>query len=483
MAAKKRKRIPKLKTSRRFQLWSAGLVAVALAVLGYFIIRSFAAGPSATVSGADYVGFSAGGNLQWDANRDVRLSAMQASGARWVRFDLDWADIQAAGPTSYNWTNYDAVVNTANRLGLKVLPTIGFTPTWARPPGAPTDDSGNKYPPANMATMATFAQAAVQHYAPLGVHYWEIWNEPNLGDRWLGGVSAQTYDSMLAAVYPAIKQADPSAIVVSGGLGPHGNVGDTSNGINPVTFLGQMYFFHGGNSNGLFDAFGMHPYFMPESPLGTHSWNAWYQMYGTNPSIRSLMSKFGDANKKVWMTEVGVPTGNPPNGISVSEATQATELSQAYSMLKNWSWAGPLFWFNDRDSGPNSVPFGITKADGSVKLAYLEMQQVVHGLTTTTKDPGHAPVVYISAPLPNATLSGTAGLAAMAIDVDSPTDLSRVEFYANGKLLGNASLGFGILYAWNTKTVPNGSYQLTAKAIDKNNHSSLSSVVSVTVRN
>lgn len=118
--------------------------------------------------------------LLWgsDAQVDADLDAMVATGAKWLRFDFDWASAELS-PGSYRWTYIDRVVHKARARGLRILATPAYTPTWARPAGT-TD----KHPPTDPATYAAFVGAAARRYAPLGVHHWEIWNEPNVQQFW-----------------------------------------------------------------------------------------------------------------------------------------------------------------------------------------------------------------------------------------------------------------------------------------------------------
>ena len=90
-----------------------------------------------------------------------------------------------------------------------------------------------------------------------------------------------------------------------------------------------------------------------------------------------------------------------------------------------------------------------------------------------------APVVSVTAPVNNATVSGTVAIIASASD---NVGVSNVEFYANGVLLfaGNVA---PYTYNWNTTTVANGSYTLTAKAYDNAGNIAQSSNKTVTVSN
>ncbi|MDA8414518.1 MAG: Ig-like domain-containing protein, partial [Desulfobacteraceae bacterium] len=90
-----------------------------------------------------------------------------------------------------------------------------------------------------------------------------------------------------------------------------------------------------------------------------------------------------------------------------------------------------------------------------------------------------APVVSVTSPVNNATVSGTVAITASASD---NVGVSKVEFYENGALLfaGNVA---PYTYNWNTASVANGSHTLTAKAYDNAGNFSQSSSVAVTVNN
>src|SRR5437764_14578892 len=147
------------------------------------------------------------------------LDADRRLGAGWLRLDVNWAMIQDAGPRSYNWAPIDRVVRGATGRGLRVLGTIVYTPRWARPRG-----TAATYGP-DPGRYAAFAAAAVRHYAAMGVHAYEVWNEPNNSGAWSPKPDPAAYTRLLKAAYPAIKGADPGATVLTGGTGPAPNNG------------------------------------------------------------------------------------------------------------------------------------------------------------------------------------------------------------------------------------------------------------------
>jgi hypothetical protein len=89
------------------------------------------------------------------------------------------------------------------------------------------------------------------------------------------------------------------------------------------------------------------------------------------------------------------------------------------------------------------------------------------------------PVVAVTAPSNNAVLSGTVSINAGAGD---NVGVTMVQIYCNGALLfaGNAP---PYSFDWDTRSLTNGSYSLTAKAYDSAGNISNSSSVVVTVNN
>ena len=308
-------------------------------------------------------GFAVGGNIQNldDATLTRELDALQSAGSKWVRLDINWNSIQYQGPTTYNWGPVDRVVNAANARGMKVLGVLLYTPPWARPAG-----TGANHAPAP-AAFGKFAGEAAAHYAALGVHHYEVWNEANI-TNFFATPDVAAYTAMLKAAYPAIKAADPAATVLTAGTSPA-----TTNGTNiaPVDFLKGIY---ANGGKGFFDAVAHHPYCYPAMPGDAQAWSAWYQTYGTSTSLRSVMVANGDSGKRIWATEYSAPTNGPAGSNAVTEATQAAMLTRAYSLWSSYDWAGPLLWYGGRDAGTDATDrenfFGVLRNDFSPKPAY-----------------------------------------------------------------------------------------------------------------
>ncbi len=99
-------------------------------------------------------------------------------------------------------------------------------------------------------------------------------------------------------------------------------------------------------------------------------------------------------------------------------------------------------------------------------------------LVTVLKDTT-APVISLSSPVNNATVSGLVAIVASAND---NIGVSKVEFYINGALISAGNVT-PYSYNWNSASVANGSYTLTAKAYDASGNLGQTGNIIVTVNN
>ena len=347
-------------------VWSL-LFLVAVIAATVWALRHHDEGPSAGAELKEY-GFSSSFDGLTDAALGQRFDAMKAAGATWVRYDLSWDEVQHASAHSYNWDTSDRITRSALAHGLKPLLIIDFSPPWARSSAC----KDTKFcAPASDGTMANFAAVAVHRYAPIGVHYWEIWNEPNLASRWQPIADPVQYTNLLKTVYPVIKQTDEQATVIAGVMAPAA----TSNGdYRPDDFISALY---EARAHGAFDALSTHPYTYPLTPSASTPADAWGQMQ----TIHNLMAENGDGNEKLWVTEYGAPTNGPsdPTVPHVTEDVQAQMADEAISIFRSNAWSGPFFWYDYQDAGTDTSSienfFGLVRADGSQKPAYTVFAQ------------------------------------------------------------------------------------------------------------
>ncbi|MEU3840883.1 cellulase family glycosylhydrolase [Streptomyces sp. NPDC028635] len=308
-------------------------------------------------------------------------------GARWVRADLSWRDVQPDGPGDYRWRQFDRIVAAAAKRHLTVLPILGYTPPWARPAGC--DDE--KCHPADPAAFADFAAAAAQRYAPSGIHTWEVWNEPNLPDFWKPAPDPGTYTDLLRLTSRALRHQDPSAYVIFGGLAAV-HTGGTR--ISQSDFLAAVSA-RGGNR--FVNAVAYHPYTFPYLPSDTTGRGTTWEAIDSAPdSLEHVLSVYGTPGLPVWITEYGAPTGGPgaatdgrPENIlsttkHVTEERQAEIAADSVRTAAGTPHVQALFWFSDHDLGTDTSSeenfFGLRRADGSAKPALGALRRAVAAL-------------------------------------------------------------------------------------------------------
>lgn len=297
-----------------------------------------------------------------DVNAD--LDAMAATGARWLRAGIDWSFVEGRARGAYDWTRTDLIVRGARARGLSVVAVATGAPDWAL---AGRSCPANSCPPTALEDYAAFVQVAVTRYMPIGVHAWELWNEPNNAPFWGPRANVAAYTRLLQLTYPAIKAVDPTATVITGGLA---QAGDTGRDLAPLTFLRGIYE-HGGKAS--FDAVGYHPYAFPFPPMAALPYNAFLQ----TRALHDLMASEGDGAKHIWGTEAGAPTRGTD---SVTEAQQAEWVTQYYDTWNSWSFTGPLLWYTLRDrgtSGDVEDHFGLYRHDRTSKPALTAFDSMI----------------------------------------------------------------------------------------------------------
>ncbi len=277
----------------------------------------------------------------------------------WVRADFFWPLIEPERG-QFSWTYTDEIVKQASARGMNVIAILSHTPDWARGPGTTRD-----HPPVHMSDFAQFAKATAARYAHMGVHTWEVWNEPNSHVFWAPAPDANRYGQLFQATAAAVREIDPKATLLTGGLTTGDDDADGSR-ISQLTFVKQLY------ANGTAqqaDAIAVHPYTFPVLPSDTQTPVAG----GINelPELHQLMERNGDGAKKVWITEFGAPTGTALGAIS--DEDQAVTILEARKLVEYWPWAGPLIYYELRDGGTNPAVagenFGVVRRDFSLKAA------------------------------------------------------------------------------------------------------------------
>ena len=132
---------------------------------------------SAAVTGAD-VG-SQQPSIAWEApaKMNADLDAMVAAGMTWVRADFYWSAIELQRG-KFSWAATDAFVARGALARTSSPCDAGLHA------GVGSLGSDRQVPAENPVDYATFVGKLAARYAPMGVHAWEIWNEPNVSVFW-----------------------------------------------------------------------------------------------------------------------------------------------------------------------------------------------------------------------------------------------------------------------------------------------------------
>ena len=251
---------------------------------------------------------------------DSLLARLGQGNVGTLRIDLAWGSVQAGPGAAYDWSHYDPVIASAAQHGIRVLATVYSSPTWA--------ESTPEHPPLGSALpgFEAFVRAAAHRYGANGTFWtqhsqlpklpitdWQLWNEPNSGLFWKPKPDAGQYLTLLRAFNAAIKGVDPGAEILLTGLFP-----TPAHGVTTERFLTDLY---QGGGGGLFDAVAVHPY--ASTPQ---------RVLPVVEDARTLMSRFGDAEKPIWITEIGWASGGDPSSITVGTARQAEYLTQTFQL-------------------------------------------------------------------------------------------------------------------------------------------------------
>jgi hypothetical protein len=313
-------------------------------------------------------------------NLNLALAKMTQAGFNWAKVQIRWEHVEST-PGNIDWGMMDSVVNTAQAHGVKLLFSVVTAPAWARA----GQDLSHQGPPTNYQDYADFVGAIASRYAGV-VDAYEIWNEQNYYAEWggHGQMNAAQYVELLRLARNSIKAADPSAIIVSGGLTPGGNVGDLV--IDDVLFMEQMF---QAGLNQYADVIGVHANVAannppddvccgPEGRQGHWSffWKRFTQHY-------DIMQRYGAGNKQIWFTEFGwasiqnvasVPQPGYEYAAEISEADQAAYLVRAYELARTqYSYLGVMMvWNLNYNGGPGDEKsaWSVLRADWSHRPAY-----------------------------------------------------------------------------------------------------------------
>lgn len=218
---------------------------------------------------------------------DARIFPLLSDlGVKWVRMEFHWSAIERNQGT-YNWAYYDGIVHELANRHIRIQGIVTYLPAY--------ETEATFAPGLDRYTRALVARYKIggefwkgKGLDGYGVQYWEVFNEPNFpGHGWLkpGADPLQAvpaYGRALGVVSKAVRDLDPNAFVLLGGISPQDS--------NFGKYLDQLYALEPGKC---FDIFAYHPY----GRTG--------QFPQTAQEFRAILEKHHDPAKPIWFNEFG----------------------------------------------------------------------------------------------------------------------------------------------------------------------------------
>lgn len=293
-------------------------------------------------------------------SREIKkaIDLMEGAGIGWIRMDFLWDEIEPR-QGEFNFAKYDTIVELLGKHNINILGILHYGTPWS---GVCKEWN---CPPKDNKLFVSYAEQVVRHYKAK-IKYWEIWNEPDSATYWSRQDGLKSYCVLLKDVYIALKKVDPDCKVLNGGL---------ANGLGSVNRL------YDNGAKGYFDILNIHFF---ESPLHKDAIKA---VIAYPRLAYKVMSRNGDADKKIWITEIGCPgikKGAKVNnwwlGDNPDEEEQAQWLKSVYTELLKDKNVEKVFWAFFRDCNKhwdNGVDyFGLVRWDFSKKPAFNAYRQL-----------------------------------------------------------------------------------------------------------
>ncbi len=362
---------------------------------------------------------------------EAMSDSLRQLGVGWVKHEIPWRDFELS-PGQINLALLDEIVSTLEAGNYQIMFTITTAPDWSR---TIREENG---PPDDLSQFGAFVGQLAERYKGR-VHAYEVWSEPNLRSRWKSAVhpiGAESYMALLQAAHSAIKNADPTAVVVSAGLAPTGynDAFDTEAGGFEVNAVDDRVFLESLYAAGLAsytDAVGVNAMGWanppdarccePLSGVQSHYEDPRFYFIETLEAYRGVMERAEDTGKALWVTAFGWGTsedlGEPdPLNTFMSYTDldeQARYIRRAFEIGYWLDYVGPMFLSNLNGClAPANFDFdacyySLIGPNGAPRPAYNAVAALDKRLRSTTPTP-HDEQAGSSSEQPNDT-RGKAG--------------------------------------------------------------------------
>jgi hypothetical protein len=289
--------------------------------------------------------------------------------AGWVRVMLRWSDLEPQ-QGAYRWEALDTLTEGARARGLRLLLVVTQSPPWAIANGASPGSGGM---PARPEDFGVFMGALAGHAAGKVAAY-EIWHDPNSAAANGGTVAKpEQYVELLKAAHDAIKSADPCALVLNGALLP--TPPNAPGAMDDLAFYRAMLAYNGGEVRKLYDILAVQLNTSGEPGKGQWPRDNQAQsrgFYGHVNVIRDEMTSADEANKQVWVVQLGYSVSGT---FAVTPEQQSAYLIRLLDLSRQGNpWISAVF---ARDLGAatgDEAGFSLLNPDGTPRPAYTALR-------------------------------------------------------------------------------------------------------------
>ncbi len=348
------------------------------------------------------------------------LPLLKSANAGWIRRTaISWREIEPV-EGQRNWAALSGIeqeFKLAGEQGFKLVAVVRDAPVWAQ---AVQGVGCGPIKAEKYRAFGAFMRDLVARYgqSPYNVHYWEIWNEPDIApqlvpagslwgcwgnakDAYYGG---EAYGEMLKVIYPMVKSGRSDAQVMVGGLLLDCDPRQPPAGKDcmPARFLEGVLKAGGNNA---FDGVAFHAYdYYDTSRRGVYSNSNWHSSSAsTGPVVTEkvtyvseLLSKYGVQGKFLMNTEMALVCGR--DGTESRCLTQeyadtkAAYVVEAYAAslaqglraamwynLSGWRGSGLLDAFGGKTSAYQAYAFASSRLSGASSIMAIVPGQGIQG--------------------------------------------------------------------------------------------------------
>jgi hypothetical protein len=280
-----------------------------------------------------------------EVRRDIEI--LKRAGVHLLRVSIGWDGVEPERD-HYDLAFWDAFMEEMTAAGIRIIPYVAYTPRW----NAERKDADSwRRPPADLGQF-TEVMALLAGRFRGRVGSWEIWNEPDNPDFWLG--TPADYAALLIAGARGVKAGAPDAKVVLGGIAGH------------PEFAARVLASPG--VAGLVDIVNAHAYFETWNPSPLETLPRYVQAFSgalTQPPAPRPASGIGGLRgdpRPLWLAEVGYSdyrgTGTARFAYEHTPAFQAVMLVRTVALVLARPEVQLFAWYEVKDPAAGASMIG-----------------------------------------------------------------------------------------------------------------------------